>query len=145
MKTYTVDEIKQILELHGKWWRSENGGQRAELQRAYLQGAYLRGANLRGAELQRAYLQGAYLRGTKYSPDDDAELLERYFTIGPIGSRSDYLQVFVTNKRVELRTGCFTGSVEQFETAVKSTHDSNTHSRDYLAAVEFVKVMACTT
>ncbi len=63
MKTYTADELKAVVEKHGKWLRGEEGGERADLRGADLQGAYLRGACLRGAYLQGAYLRVADLRG----------------------------------------------------------------------------------
>jgi hypothetical protein len=163
VKTYTVDEIKDILILHKKWWNNENGGKRADLQRADLQGAYLRGADLQGADLQGAYLrgadlqgadlqgaylQGAYLRGADLRGADlrgakygDEELLVKYFTIGPIGSRSDYLQIFVTDKRTEIKTGCFTGSLDDFTKQVTTSHGTNDHGKSYLAAIEFIKIL----
>jgi hypothetical protein len=64
-----------------------------------------------------------------------------YFCVGPIGSRSDYLQVFHTNKRIELKTGCFAGSVDAFETQVLATHGENKHGKDYVAAIAFVRQM----
>lgn len=78
MTKITQEQLTKILASHGKWWRDEEGGQRADLrgadlqgadlQGAYLQGADLRGANLQGADLRDAYLRdadlrGAYLRG----------------------------------------------------------------------------------
>ena len=63
MKTFRIDELKEILRLHGVWLRDEDGGKRADLRGAYLRGAYLRGVDLRGAYLQRADLRGAYLQG----------------------------------------------------------------------------------
>ena len=44
MRTFTKDELKDILERHGKWARAEEGGERADLREADLRGAYLRGA-----------------------------------------------------------------------------------------------------
>jgi hypothetical protein len=61
-KTPTPDQWRDILEKHARWWRSEPGGERADLQGAYLRGADLQGAYLQGADLQRADLQGAYLQ-----------------------------------------------------------------------------------
>jgi len=63
MKTYTADELKAVVEKHGKWLRGEEGGERADLRVADLRGAYLQVADLRGADLQGAYLRGADLRG----------------------------------------------------------------------------------
>jgi hypothetical protein len=61
MKTYTVEELREILAEHGKWLRGE-GGNRADLQDANLQRANLRDANLQGADLQDANLQRANLQ-----------------------------------------------------------------------------------
>ena len=63
MKQYTVEEIKEILELHAKWWRGEPGGKRADLSGADLSGADLSGAVLSGADLRNADLRNADLSG----------------------------------------------------------------------------------
>ena len=62
MRTFTKDELKDILESHSKWARAEEDGERANLRGANLRGADLRGANLRGADLRDADLCGANLR-----------------------------------------------------------------------------------
>ena len=82
MKTYTQDEINEIIRLHGMWLRNDEGGQLANLiwadlsranlsganlSGAYLSGAYLSGANLSGANLSGAYLSGANLSGAYLS------------------------------------------------------------------------------
>ncbi|MBJ2182205.1 pentapeptide repeat-containing protein, partial [Pseudomonas veronii] len=54
MKTYTAEELAELLGKHKSWLLDEEGGERANLSGAYLSGAYLSGANLRGA-----YLRGA--------------------------------------------------------------------------------------
>ena len=56
-----VTELKNIVELHGKYTRGEEGGVQANLRGADLRGADLRGANLRGANLRGANLSEAYL------------------------------------------------------------------------------------
>lgn len=48
--------------------------------------------------------------------------------------------MFVTDKRTELKTGCFCGSVEEF-TEQAEKHSIAEHRQNYLAAVEFIKVM----
>ena len=63
MKKYTVEELKEILELHRKWRYGEHGGSRADLRGADLCEADLRGANLCEADLRGADLRGADLRG----------------------------------------------------------------------------------
>lgn len=56
MKTYTSEELNNILERHKKWLNDEEGGARADLSCANLSGANLRGSNLRRADLRGADL-----------------------------------------------------------------------------------------
>ncbi|WP_302849181.1 pentapeptide repeat-containing protein [Pseudomonas corrugata] len=63
MKTYTSEQLAEILGKHRSWLLDEDGGERADLSDAYLSGANLRGAYLSGANLSDAYLSGAYLSG----------------------------------------------------------------------------------
>jgi len=90
MKTYTQEQLKEILDLHRKWRRNEDGGKRANLRGADLRGANLsyadlsyadlrgadlidadlRGANLSCANLRDANLRGANLRGADLSDAD---------------------------------------------------------------------------
>ena len=63
MKTFIAEELKNILDLHQKWFHSEDGGVRADLREANLGGADLREANLGGADLRGAILRGANLWG----------------------------------------------------------------------------------
>jgi hypothetical protein len=59
----TVEELREILEKHGRWLRGEDGGERASLRNASLVGASLDGASLDGASLVGASLVGASLDG----------------------------------------------------------------------------------
>lgn len=67
------DELKQILENHKKWIKSEPDGKLADLREADLRGADLRGANLQGAYLRGADLCGANLQDAAL---EGANLLE---------------------------------------------------------------------
>lgn len=78
----------------------------------------------------KANLCGANLCGATY---DDNESLLKYFTVGPIGSRNDYLQVFITDKQTILKTGCFSGNIGEFTV--------RTNREDYLAVLPFIKQM----
>ena len=59
MKTYTPEQLKEILRLHALLVKSETGGERANLS-----GANLRSANLSGADLSESrgvqYAQAAF-------------------------------------------------------------------------------------
>jgi uncharacterized protein YjbI with pentapeptide repeats len=103
----------------------------ANLDGANLDGAYLAGANLARANLARANLDGAYLAS-------DRPVLN----IGPIGSRNDYLTAYCTDKGVVVRTGCFTGTRDEFSAAVRKTHGDNKHAREYVAALALIDAHA---
>ena len=60
MKTFTEQELKEVLRKHKLWLVDHN---QQEAERADLRGAYLYGANLCGANLYGANLYGANLRG----------------------------------------------------------------------------------
>ena len=63
MATLSQEQINEIVASHGKWWRGESGGKRADLRSADLSGADLSGAVLRSADLSGADLSGADLSG----------------------------------------------------------------------------------
>ena len=60
-------------------------------------------------------------------------------TIGFIGSRDDTTTFVKTDKGIFVACGCFTGTLEEFEKAVKKTHKGTHHERVYMDAIAFVK------
>ena len=75
MKTYTTDELKEILRLHRLWRIDEEGGSEADLSwadfsEADLSWADLSGANLSRADLSRADFSEADLSGANLSGAD---------------------------------------------------------------------------
>jgi hypothetical protein len=62
-KTFTKEELAQILDDHSKWIRGVSEGKRANLRSANLRSANLRSANLRSADLYGANLRSADLYG----------------------------------------------------------------------------------
>ena len=110
----------------------------ADLRGADLRGANLYGADLRGANLRGANLYGADLGGANLGEDvklvGDRPILQ----IGPIGSRSDYLTAFFTDRGIYLRTGCFFGTLVEFRASLAKTHDGNTHATEYEAALHLI-------
>ena len=105
--------------------------EKATFAKANLGGADLGGANLRGADLRGAYLRGKKLAGAR-----------PFFTIGPIGSRSDYLQAFITDKGLMIRAGCFFDTRDQFELQLATTHGMNEHGQEYVAALALIDIHA---
>ena len=88
------------------------------------------------ANLYDADLRGADLRGKKLVGD------RPFLTIGPIGSRSDYLQAFITDAGVMIRAGCFFDTRDQFALAIAETHGMNNHGTEYLAALALIDAHA---
>jgi len=120
----------------------------ADLYGANLYGANLRGADLRGADLCDADLYGANLRGADLCGANlrGADLRDKkligdrsFFQLGPIGSRSDYLISFITDKGIHINAGCFSGAIKEFEAAVEKTHGSNKHGDEYRAALVLIR------
>ena len=109
---------------------------RQMLEKATAAKADLRGADLRGAYLYGAYLYGANLCGKKLVGD------RPFLAIGPIGSRSDYLQAFITDAGVMIRAGCFFDTRDQFALAIAETHGMNNHGTEYLAALALIDAHA---
>jgi uncharacterized protein YjbI with pentapeptide repeats len=102
----------------------------ADLGDVNLGNAYLGGADLGDVNLGNAYL-GDW--GKIQSADD-------ILIVGVVGSRNDYTTLFHTDKGIFVQCGCFNGSLEDFETKVKLTHQGNKHEKDYMAMIEFAKI-----
>ena len=102
----------------------------ANLPRANLFRANLAGANLAGADLAGAYLADGLLAVSK------RPLLQ----IGPIGSRSAQLSIWLTEKCVYAQTGCFWGPLDDFEAEVRAKYASDsTHGHEYAAAIALAR------
>jgi uncharacterized protein YjbI with pentapeptide repeats len=110
------------------------------LDGASLDGARLVGARLDGARLVGARLVGARLdNGEKIVPFKKCE--KPVFQIGGLGSAFRYLVAYLTEDGIRLRTGCFFGSIAQFEAKLKETHGQkgSKHALEYRAAIKMVK------
>jgi len=101
-----------------------------------LGAAYLRDANLGGANLGGANLGGA--EGNKITAIGERPLL----TLGPLGSRSDYLQAWLTDAGVYVRAGCFWGALDAFISAVTATHGDGIHAQEYAVAITLIEMHA---
>jgi hypothetical protein len=62
VRQISEQELKDILDKHGKWLRNESGGEKANLSYANLSSANLSSANLSYANLSYANLSSADLR-----------------------------------------------------------------------------------
>lgn len=94
------------------------------LEKATASKANLGGANLRGADL------GEFGKLVGDRP---------FFQCGPIGSRSDYLLSFLTDKGVVIKAGCFTGFIDYFRERVGVVHLDNDHAKEYQTALLLIE------
>ena len=152
------DELKTIVELHGKWIRGESGGGRAYLRGAYLRGAdmsranlsganlscaNLSGADLSGADLSRAYLSRANLSGADLSGADlsgadlsGADLSGAVHAWAQIafkghGEYGRMLTAYIQKEGDEVvyQCGCFSGSLKELKTYIKEGNEDWVKSR----------------
>ena len=111
--------------------------EKATFAKADLYGADLRGADLYDADLYDADLRGANLGGANLGGKKLAGA-RPFIQIGPIGSRSDYLLAFITDKGVMIRAGCFFNTRDQFELQLTETHGDNQYAQEYRAALVLI-------
>ena len=127
MKRYTQEEADQVL-AQGKLWLDSDHeeGARIDFSSCDLRDVkFGYGANLRCANLYGANLDGA----KNYKP---------FLSVGPIGSRCGYTQIYLQEDRIVC--GCFNGTLEEFEAAVRRTHTGNpVHLGGYLGVIEMAK------
>ena len=129
------DKLNEIIESHGKWLRTEEGGVRADLCEADLRGANLCRADLRRADLRGADLCEADLRG--------ADLPSKIIQVGPIGSRQSYTIYRVDEDIVQC--GCWNnykgGSLDEFKQRIDTVYPDGTYRQEYLAAIAMFEKM----
>ena len=90
--------------------------------------------------LVEAVKRGVDLRGADFGEWGKLQSPFDILIVGAIGSRNGYTTIFHTDKGIFVQCGCFRGTLDEFETKVKETHQGNKHERDYLALIQFVKV-----
>ena len=120
MKTYTSEELKDILEQHKLWLSDNTKGKRADLRSADLSSADLSSANLSSANLSSAYLD------------------DKIISIAQIGSRKG-MTIYNFDKDI-VWCGCWTGTLAEFENRVKKTHRDNSQClKEYMGAITYFK------
>lgn len=68
------------------------------------------------------------------------ERVRQHIVIGPIGSRSDYLTVAFGGDEAMITTGCFVGTIEQFEKELAYKEPGRVLD-EYWAALRFIQVL----
>ena len=121
-------DIQKLLQQHKLWAESDGAqGTRADLSRADLSWANLSGADLSRANLSRADLSRADLGGS------------RIWQFGPVGSRGGWLVIKHGPQMDEVMTGCFRGTLAEFEAAVQKTHGENKWGVQYRGIIALVR------
>ena len=126
--------------------RAYVGGRAIVSERACVEGSAIVSAdsNIGG----RAYVGGQAYVGGYTRVDGGTHIGGRAYvtgdnivTVSNIGSRNATLTA-TTDKsgQILLFAGCFSGTIDQFIAAVKKKHAGTVHERNYMAAIEFIKV-----
>ncbi|HCU0191123.1 TPA: hypothetical protein OUE07_004447, partial [Citrobacter koseri] len=64
-----------------------------------------------------------------------------WITIGPIGSENGFLTAFrQKDNSIVVSRGCFSGTIDEFESAVKERHGDSKHAQIYLALIPVIKL-----
>lgn len=124
----------EIKDINGKTLLSIDGDT--------LHGADLRDANLHGANLSYANLRGANLSGANLRDADLswAKMDKRYIQISCIGSAKRRTTYCFDDDIVW--SGCFKGSLAEFEEKVKETHkDNEQYLNEYLGFIQYIKTL----
>ena len=63
-----------------------------------------------------------------------------YMTVGGIGSRQGMTTFYrCKDGLIRVNCGCFNGTLDEFEAAVRETHAGNEHEKAYMAAIRMAK------
>ena len=76
--------------------------------------------------------------GAKIGPDASIENTSDCVVVGPLGSRDAMLTGYYHAGSVWITTGCFCGSITDFENAVRRDHAGTVYEDDYLAASAYI-------
>jgi len=105
-----------------------------------LSRADLCGANLSGADLSRANLSGADLCGTDLFGADLSGTDLLVFQGFGSGARTLFAHKRKSDRVVEIRTGCFFGTMDEFLKAVEEKHGDNHYGKAYRALCDLINL-----
>lgn len=110
--------------------------------------ANLSGALLENTDLEASNLYGAKLRGAKFRNTNLFSVqwgTSRVIQVGPVGGRGDTLVVVYGEEEsewfCEVKTGCFSGDLDEFEIAVRYTHGENINGQEYQAVIAMLRTV----
>lgn len=124
----------------------------SDLSDASFASAILRDTDLSETNITGTYFGYADLQHTRFTDAwffTDKQQTEKATLIGdrpillisPIGSRSDCLQIFTTDRGIYLKTGCFFGTIDDFREQLNKRHgDIGQHTAEYTAAMVLARL-----
>ena len=128
MRTFTKEQLAELLAKHRAWLNNEDGGERANLRSANLSSANLRSANLSSANLRSADLSSANLRSADLRYADlryaDLRFLQSANGKELACMNAGKYQVVLSNERIAIGCKLFTvGEWKEFDDATISMMD----------------------
>ena len=69
------------------------------------------------------------------------ESMKHVVWFSSVGSENGTLTAYTTKTReIEVTRGCFKGTIDHFESAVKDTHSDNRYAKEYLALIQYIRL-----
>lgn len=129
MKTYTKEELAEILRKHQIWLNHAPGGKRADFHDDDLHGADLSGANLTDARLVFSSFFGYSIKGAPI-----------YQVSNGLGLQNETLTLYAKGKPEKwlFHTTSFHGTRAQLEKEVFKIHKGTKERANYLRAIEYL-------
>ena len=85
--------------------------------------------------------EGAWIgKGAEIGEGAEIKSIYDYMTVGGIGSRQGMTTFYrCKDGLIRVNCGCFNGTLDEFEAAVRETHAGNEHEKAYMAAIRMAK------
>ena len=124
----TLCRIRSLIEIDGV------------VERGVLGGWLEREENLSAQVSDRAWVSGEARVSGEAQVSGEAKLTKtaEYLLIGPIGSRNATMTAWEEKGVIQIATGCYLGSIEDFLKKVNDVHQGNQHHEAYAAAIKFI-------
>ena len=91
----------------------------------------------KGAEIGEGAVIG---KGAEIGEGAEIKSIYDYMTVGGIGSRQGMTTFYrCKDGLIRVNCGCFNGTLDEFEAAVRETHAGTEHEKAYMAAIRMAK------
>lgn len=95
------------------------------------------GSTVEGSRVERSTVDGSRVEGSHVTKSEDV------LPLGSLGSREDTLTaIFNQDCGIRVATGCWSGTLDEFEARVREVHGDNEYGREYQAAITFIRALA---